>query len=230
MPNIKNRWRKFWLRRAGTDRVGRIASKLGAIFTSPYKDRVHLAWLTPKGYISPNATIQHNNLKLGKNVFIGDRVTIYKTNDGGPVELEDRVALYGDIIMETCDDGSIVIGEDTHIQPRCSIVGGGKASVIIGKRVEVASNCAFYPYNHATEPGQRIREQPLISRGDIVIEDDAWLGFGVIVLDGVRIGSGAVIGAGSVVTQDIPADAIAVGSPARVVKMRTNTESKTDSN
>ena len=50
--------------------------------------------------------------------------------------------------------------------------------------------------------------------------DDAWLGYGVIVLDGVRIGKGAVVGAGSVVTEDIPDGGIAVGVPARVVKMR----------
>jgi len=175
--------------------------------------------MAPGGYIATSAAIQHSDLRLGDNVFIGDRVTIYRTGDGGPVELEDRVALYSDIIIETCSGGTVSIGEETHVQPRCSIT-GCKGSVIIGKRVEIASNCAFYPYNHAIEIDRRIRDQPLITRGDIVIEDDAWLGYGVIVLDGVRIGSGAVIGAGSVVTRDIPANAIAVGAPARVVKMR----------
>ena len=66
----------------------------------------------------------------------------------------------------------------------------------------------------------RIQEQPLHTKGDIVVGDDAWLGFGVIVLDGVRIGKGAVVGAGSVVSDDIPDGSIAVGVPARVVKMR----------
>jgi acetyltransferase-like isoleucine patch superfamily enzyme len=61
-----------------------------------------------------------------------------------------------------------------------------------------------------------------VSRGDILIEDDAWIGFGVIVLDGVHIGSGAVIGAGSVVTRDIPANAIAAGIPAKVIRMRSD--------
>ncbi|MFC1771764.1 acyltransferase [Pseudomonadota bacterium] len=220
MTNLKLRWARFWMRRASLTRFGRVASRLASVFTPPYKARTHLAWLTPRGYISPNAAIQHNDLRLGKNVFIGDRVVIYKTNDGGYVDLEDRVALYGDIIIETCNNGTVSIGEETHIQPRCSII-GCKASVIIGKRVEIAPSCAFYPYNHAIEPDQRIREQPLVSRGDIVIEDDVWLGYGVIVLDGVHIGNGAVIGAGSVVTHDIPANAIAMGTPARVVKMRS---------
>ncbi len=62
--------------------------------------------------------------------------------------------------------------------------------------------------------------QPLQTKGGIFIHDEAWLGYGVIVLSGVQIGKGAVIGAGSVVTRDVPDNAIAVGVPARVVRMR----------
>jgi acetyltransferase-like isoleucine patch superfamily enzyme len=86
----------------------------------------------------------------------------------------------------------------------------------------IAPNCAFYPYDHGILPGKPIREQPLETKGDIIVGDEAWLAFGVIVLSGVKIGSGAVIGAGSVVTSDIPDGAIAVGAPARVVKMRSS--------
>lgn len=227
MFNVKLRWARFWVQRAGHTRFGRMASWLASLFTPPYKARAGLARLSPRGYISPSAAIQHNDLRLGKNVFIGDRVAIYKTRDGGYVQLDDLVALYGDIIIETCNNGTVLIGEETHIQPRCNVV-GCMASVIIGKRVEIASNCAFYPYNHAMKPGQAIREQPLVSKGDIVVEDDVWLGYGVIVLDGVHIGSGAVIGAGSVVTHDIPPNAIAMGTPARVVKMRSDTDDKVE--
>ena len=74
----------------------------------------------------------------------------------------------------------------------------------------------------AIKANEPIRSQPLQTKGGIVIEDDVWLGFGVIVLDGVRIGKGAVIGAGSVVTKDIPEGAIAAGIPARVIKMRSD--------
>jgi acetyltransferase-like isoleucine patch superfamily enzyme len=87
--------------------------------------------------------------------------------------------------------------------------------------VQIAPYCAFYPYNHSFKPGEPIVRQPLQTKGDIIVGDDVWLGTGVIVLDGVTIGKGAVIGAGSVVTKSIPADAIAFGVPARVVKMRS---------
>lgn len=117
-----------------------------------------------------------------------------------------------------------MIGADTHIQPRCQL-SAYLGSVHIGKRAEIAPNCAFYPYDHAMRSGIPIRSQPLISRGDIVIGDDVWLGFGAIVLAGVRIGDGAVIGAGAVVTQDVPSEAIAVGVPARVVRHRSDLDS-----
>jgi acetyltransferase-like isoleucine patch superfamily enzyme len=219
MFNIKNRWMLFWLRRGGLTGGGRLATWMATWFVPPYKGRAPLARLCPQGYISPWAEIQHADLRTGNNIFIGDRVMIYKTRDGGYVEIRDGVALYGDSVIETVDNGNVIIGEETHIQSRCHMA-AAKASIIIGKRVEIAPNCSFFPYNHETVPGQRIREQPLVSRGDIVIGDDAWLGVGVIVLDGVHIGEGAVIGAGAVVTRDIPANAIATGMPATVVKMR----------
>ncbi|PMP83110.1 MAG: transferase, partial [Chloroflexus aggregans] len=69
--------------------------------------------------------------------------------------------------------------------------------------------------------GQPIGMQPLTSKGPIVLEDDVWLGYGVVVLSGVTIGSGTVVGAGSVVTKSLPAGVIAVGAPARIVRERT---------
>jgi acetyltransferase-like isoleucine patch superfamily enzyme len=88
----------------------------------------------------------------------------------------------------------------------------------------LAQNCALYSYNHSFAPDQPISKQPLQTKGPIIIEDHAWLGVGVIVLSGVRIGKGAVVGAGSVVTDNIPDGAIAAGAPARVVKMRDDLE------
>jgi acetyltransferase-like isoleucine patch superfamily enzyme len=94
------------------------------------------------------------------------------------------------------------------------------SEIRIGRQVEIAANCAFYNYDHGTAPGVPIMEQPLRSRGDIVVGDGAWLGHAVTVLQGVTIGEGSVIAAGAVVIDDIPANAIAAGVPARVVRFR----------
>lgn len=204
----------------GHGRFGRIATLLATWFAPPYKARCGLAFLNPKGYIAPSAAIHHTDLKIAGNVFIGDRCVIYQSNSGS-VELGERVKLYSDIIIETGDEGRVTIGAETHIQPRCQLM-AYVGCLQIGCRVEIAPNCALYPYNHGFAPGEHIRNQPAKTKGGIIVGDDAWLGVGVIVLDGVRIGKGAVIGAGSVVTKDVPDFAIAVGVPARVVKMRSD--------
>lgn len=215
-----NRKLLIWLvSLSGTSTLGRVSSWCASLYRDGYKSQAILAALHPSGFMSPTVSIAHSELRLGEYVYLGDRVAIYKTSSGGPVRLADRVKLYSDIIMETTDGGSISIGESTHLQPRCHFV-AGKSSIIIGRRCEIAPACGFYPFNHGIAAGQPVQEQPLISRGNIEIGDDVWLGYGVVVLDGVKIGSGAVVGANSVVTKDLPENAIAVGSPAKVIRMR----------
>jgi acetyltransferase-like isoleucine patch superfamily enzyme len=175
--------------------------------------------MNPKGYVSPTAAIHHDKLIIGRNVFIGDRVTVFNHGDGGADELGDRVHLYGDTYIQTGQGGSVKIGRDSHIQPCCQLA-GFKAAIEIGNDVQIAAGCAFYPYDHGMMHGELICRQPLTTKGDICIEDDAWLGYGVIVLSGVRIGKGAVIGAGSIVTHNIPDGGIAVGAPAKVLRLR----------
>jgi acetyltransferase-like isoleucine patch superfamily enzyme len=213
-------WMWFWMRGARLGYLGKISTAIATWLAPPYYARRCLARYHPQGYIAPGATIYHQLLQLGANVFIGDRVTIYQDRDGGKVILGDRVHLYGDTYIQTGDTGTVVIGSDTHIQPRCQF-SGYKAPIKIGCKVQVAPECAFYSYAHGIAPDRLIKEQPLTTKGGITIEDDVWLGYRTIVLDGVCVGRGAVIGAGSVVTQDIPPNAIAVGIPARVIKMRS---------
>lgn len=84
----------------------------------------------------------------------------------------------------------------------------------------LAPFCSLYSYNHGVKAGEMIIDQPVESRGPIVIGDGAWLGVGVTVTSGVTIGPGAVVGAGSVVTRDVPPDTIVAGNPARIIKKR----------
>lgn len=219
LPNIKYLWSRFWMRYAGLNSFGRVATRLATWFVPPYYGRCALAHLNRQGYIAPSAVIYHDNIELGENVFIGDRVVIFKDKDGGRVSLGRNVHLYGDTYIQTGLGGSIEIGDNTHIQPRCQF-SAYLSGIKIGYKVQIAPNCAFYPYDHGTSPEKPIMEQQLRTKGGIKIEDDVWLGFGVIVLDGVTIGKGAIIGAGAVVTRDIPNNTVAAGIPARIIGKR----------
>ncbi len=98
----------------------------------------------------------------------------------------------------------------------------GECLLRFGKRVSIAPHVTFVPYSlpNNSERMQRHRyvAEHLVQRKRIVIEDDAWIGAHVTVLPGVRIGRGAIIGAGAVVTQDVPPNSIAAGVPARVIR------------
>jgi acetyltransferase-like isoleucine patch superfamily enzyme len=199
---------------------GRLALLLAGLLVGPYKDRRILSKLTTRSYVSPRAQIRCPRLHLGHNCFIDDRVTIYCHADGGEVRLGDRVHLYRDTIVEIGAGGSVIIGDNTHVQSSCNLK-GFMGNLIIGRDVQIAPHCGFSPYEHNFDNRDLvIHQQGIRSVGDIVLEDDVWLGLGVAVLEGVHIGKGAVIGAGAVVTHDIPAYAIAVGVPARVIRMR----------
>ena len=221
LEQLQKRWARFWMKFASLNRAGRVAASCATWFAPPYKGRTYLARLTPNSFISPTASIYHNRLEVDNNAFIGEHVVIYQASGGGAVKIGERSHLHRDIIIETGAGGSLSIGNDTHIQPRCQF-SAYKGNIKIGSNIQIAPFCAFYPYNHGFKSDTAIKDQPLYTKGDIIIEDDAWIGVGVIVMHGVRIGKGAVIGAGSVVTNDIQDNAIAIGVPAQVKNSRIN--------
>ena len=209
------------MRLAGLPYCRRLATGLALWWAPPYTHRHCLADLNPRGFISSRATFSGSTIHLGANVFIDDRVMIYQDWEAGSVTLGDRVRLQEDTHILSGVGGSVTIGDDTHIQRGCQL-NAYKAPIRIGDRVEIAARCAFFSYDHGIVAGQPIVDQPLTSKGEISIGDESWLGYGVIVLSGVRIGKGAVIGAGSVVTHDVPEGAVAAGVPAKVIKMRSD--------
>lgn len=114
-----------------------------------------------------------------------------------------------------CDHGNgIRIGERSFINYNCTILDG--AFVTIGDDVKIGPNCQIYtpqhPQHYLQRRGTRETSYP------VTIGDDTWLGGGVVVCPGVTIGKRCIIGAGSVVTRDIPDDSMAVGVPARVIR------------
>ena len=211
---------------AGQGVSGRLATRIAGIPAPPYKGRKYMAHLNIHGYVSPTASISHDELHFGRHIFIGDRVAIYKAKSGSSVSIGNYTHINQDTIIETGEGGYLTIGSNTHIQPRCQL-SAYKGPIEIGSTVQIAPNCAFYSYDHGILPSEPIVRQPLRTKGGIVVEDDAWLGYGVIVLDGVRIGKGAVIGAGAVVTRSIPDAGIAAGVPARLIGRRGNCQDPT---
>ncbi len=216
---LLRRWTLFWLGLSGMGFKGRLAGRLATIFVPPFKERMHLAKMNPRGFVEPSARICHSDLKLGKKCFIGERVVIYNRKHGGPVRLGDNVSIYQDVVLETGRSGSIVIEERASVHPGCYL-SAFVSSIHIGKGVMLAPQCALYSHSHGTGPDRPIREQPLVSKGPIVIEDEAWLGVKAVVLSGVTVGEGAVVAAGAVVTRDVPAGAIVAGNPAKIIRMR----------
>jgi carbonic anhydrase/acetyltransferase-like protein (isoleucine patch superfamily) len=222
VSSLADRWAAFWLARSGVSRGGRLAARLATWAAPAYKGKRRLAQLSSKGYISPRAQIVCRDLQLGANCYIDDDVVIFDRGDGGHVLLGDGVHLYKGTIVELGRGGCVEIGARSHIQPNCQFT-AFVGAVRIGREVQIAPACAFYPYEHGIAAGQAIHKQALSSKGDIVVGDGAWLGYGVILLEGVNIGAGAVVGAGSVVTHDVPDNCIAAGVPARIIGPRPTT-------
>jgi len=213
-------WQRFWMRFAGTTKIGKFATTLATWGTPPHYSREVLARIRNNSYISTKASIFHNDLQLTNKVFIDDHCLVYKNTGGGYIKIDDRVRIYRNTILENGKGGNIHIGEKSSIHPRCQI-NAYHADVVIGKQVMIAANCALYSYDHGTKLNIPIHEQAVSTKGPITIHDEAWIGTGAIILSGVTIGRGAVVGAGSVVTKDIPKNGIAIGNPAKVVKYRT---------
>lgn len=114
----------------------------------------------------------------------------------------------------------IVLGDRVEIGSRCHLWAGHESGTIV-----IGDDCLFGPEVMVTAASYRFNDGHPVTRqamdeADVVIGRDVWLGTRAVVLPGARIGDGAVIGAGALVRGEIPAMAIAVGQPARIVGMR----------
>lgn len=110
--------------------------------------------------------------------------------------------------------GNVIIGSHTRIGLHNTVIG----PVIIGNHVNIAQGVVLSGMNHSfNDLSKRIDEQKVVT-SPIIIDDDVWVGANSVILAGVKIGKHCVIGAGSIVTKDIPDYTIAVGNPARIYK------------
>jgi maltose O-acetyltransferase len=127
-----------------------------------------------------------------------------------------NLLIQGQVLLGKVDD--ISIGDNTQISERSRL-----RNVSIGRDVLIAPEVYILHSGHAYES----TIIPIINQGETfypktVIEDDVWIGARSIILPGRRVGRGAIVAAGSVVTKDVPEYAIVGGNPAKLIKMRTN--------
>lgn len=188
------------------------------LFYNPYREVTR----------SPNITM--GNSQLGKS-FRARFDCPYK---GIALEIGDQCILLNHFVFESTQ-GHIKVGNGVFINSSTMVI--SRSSIEIGDYVTIAWDCVIYDHDsHSISYKDRIadQEQQLIDfpAGNMVANKDwstvntspirignyAWLGFDVTVLKGVTIGEGAIVGARSVVTKDVPPWTIVAGNPARVVK------------
>ncbi|MEL6468421.1 MAG: acyltransferase [Cyanobacteria bacterium J06623_4] len=155
-------------------------------------------------------------IHLDNYVQLSRGVCLRSINHKSSIFISENVMIDRGVDIKASYD-NIEIGKHTHIGPYTCISGG---KIVIGDDCLIASHCGIYANNHTfSDALVKIREQKSSFKG-IFIEEDCWLGSGVRVVDGVTIGKGSVIGAGAVVTKNIPPYSVAVGVPAKVISTR----------
>ncbi|HAL61342.1 MAG TPA: transferase [Chloroflexi bacterium] len=204
---------------------GFLLSTLGPLPTIGATYLRGLLYRSVLGGVGRNSLVEQNvrflvpgRIFLGDRVFIGENSLLDVSSWGGRIELKDEVWVSRDCII-VCGEGyEVVLGEHVYLGPRALLY--GHAGITIGKDTLIANDVQLICGSHVfTDPHTPIRLQGATEE-KIEIGEDVWVGASTIVLGGVTIGRGAVVGAGAVVTKDIPSYGIARGVPATIVGQR----------
>jgi acetyltransferase-like isoleucine patch superfamily enzyme len=149
-------------------------------------------------------------------LFLGRRLEL-QVGRRGQIRF-GRFVWIGDGTKIRCHEGIVEIGDKTVFGQECTI--SAYQRVRIGEQCVIADRAMFIDFDHGvTEVERPIRVQGIYKR-DTVIGSNVWVGYGACVLRGVRVGDNAIIGTNSVVTRDVPANAVVGGVPAKVLRMR----------
>lgn len=163
---------------------------------------------------------QPHKIKIGNNVIIDDDCTLDAKGGSNQGIVFGNLVTVGRFSAIVCKEADISIGSHVNIGTNVKIIAANNGKIEIGNSIDIGSGCHFsggsYDYSDA---GQLPSTRRVNTKG-ICLEDLAWIGAGVIILDGVSIGAKSIIGAGAVVTSDIPANTVAAGVPAKIKSTR----------
>ncbi|HMG83787.1 MAG TPA: DapH/DapD/GlmU-related protein [Ferruginibacter sp.] len=187
------------------------------------------------------ARVLHTNLvncatrEKKKKVTIGENSTLSEEaviqnlqNNKSNITIGNNTFVRGELLI-FAHGGSLKIGDWCYIGEQTKI--WSAKNISIGNHVLISHNVNIHDNNaHPLDPAERAKQyKEILTTGHsdqyinlnekaIVIKDNAWIGFNAIILKGVTIGEGAIVGAGSVVTEDVPDYAIVAGNPAQIIK------------
>lgn len=173
------------------------------IFITRIYSFLFIFWLRLRGYgLNWSITLSGGNnffqsykyaISIDKNTRIGKNTRISSGFKG-------RIKIGSNVLL---DDGCFVMAQD---------------KIVIGNNTWIAAYCFITDFNHIYKNNKKLIVEQGYDIKSVVIGENVWIGAHCIILPGVTIGDRVVVGAGSVVTKDIPANSIAVGNPARVIK------------
>jgi acetyltransferase-like isoleucine patch superfamily enzyme len=157
-------------------------------------------------------------MKIGRNTYIGKNVEVtwpHQVNLGSNCRLEHNIYFHYDGIYSKgpsiCIGDNVFIGNNTEFNITDKIT--------IGNDCLIAAGCRFVDHNHSAAKGYIIRGQKA-PKQEIILEEDVWIGCNVVVLMGVKISKGAIVAAGAIVNNNIPAYEIWGGVPAKKIGER----------
>ena len=179
------------------------AAGLGLRLASAAQRRLHgFGALGEASFVRPPYTITS-----ARRIFIGDRTVI------GPNALLSVVSEH----LGERYDPSLRIGDDTSVGQ--NFVVSCLRDVSIGSRVLISSNVFVGDSMHRyDDPARAVIEQPMRDCGSARVGDGAFIGIGAIIMPGISVGCHAVVGAGAIVTEDVPDHCVVAGNPARIIK------------
>ena len=174
--------------------------------------------------VGKGVQISHGkHIRCGKNFKFEDFAEIHGLCSNG-LNFGDYVTISRGVMIRPSsyyggDYGiGLTIGEHSSIGPYGYV--GCSGRIVIGKNVMFGPKCSLFAENHVfSNTDNSIKSQGVQQKG-ITIEDDCWIGSNVIILDGVTIGKGSVIGAGTLVSKDVPAGSVVVDKREKMVRER----------